>query len=116
MKRKDFNIVVESTLQSIADLLIKKGGEYANDQEVFHNFISASKKLDVSKEKALQGMMIKHVVSIDDLIDNRVAATPAIVNEKINDNIAYLILLKGMLLEKEEQILEVKDKPLKDSL
>lgn len=108
MRRSDFNDIVHDTLSSVEGLLVHKGAEYANESDVFHNFKSAARKLGVSREKALQGMWIKHLVSVDDMIDEHLHPTHALVHEKINDSIAYLILLKGMLLQRANSIHEVK--------
>ena len=88
-------------IKSIKETLAKKGNEYSKDKEVFKNFIDAGRKLDTNKYKALQGMLIKHIVSVDNIIDNIEQEVPTvdIISEKIGDIINYYILLEAMLIE-----------------
>ena len=101
MNRKDFNTLVDLRIQAIKETLAKKGNEYSKDKEVFKNFIDAGRKLDTNKYKALQGMLIKHIVSVDNIIDNIDQEIPTvdIISEKIGDIINYYILLEAMLTE-----------------
>ena len=104
----DFNEVVFDTIKNIQIVLQDKAKEYATDKSRFHNFEVAGRKLNITPEKALLGMMVKHVVSIDDMVDwidqcpNKL--TIDLINEKIGDNINYLILLKGMLISRVESL------------
>ena len=104
----DFNNVVDETVKTIQIVLQDKAKEYATDKSRFHNFEVAGRKLNITPEKALLGMMVKHVVSIDDMVDwidqcpNKL--TIDLINEKIGDNINYLILLKGMLISRVESL------------
>ena len=99
----DFNEVVSERIQQIESVLKSKADEYASGSDRFHNFNVAARVEGTTPEKALKGMMMKHIVSVFDLIDwvdsplNRKKITPAIINEKIGDNINYLILLEGLL-------------------
>jgi hypothetical protein len=104
----DFSNVVNDTINNILAVLKQKEQEYASTESRFHNFEVAGRKLGVTPEKALLGMMIKHVVSIEDLV-NWVEQSPKritieAINEKIGDNINYLILLKGMLINRVESL------------
>ena len=93
----DFDKVVEERIESIRAVLASKEKEYAKGKDRFHNFNMAARMSSTTPEKALKGMMLKHEVSVQDLIDNPGNATTEIINEKIGDNINYLILLEGML-------------------
>ena len=101
MNRKDFNTLLDIRIKSIKETLAKKGDEYSKDREVFKNFIDAGRKLNTNKYKALQGMLIKHITSVDDIIDNIEQEVPSIdiISEKIGDIINYYILLEAMLIE-----------------
>ena len=104
----DFNQVVDNTVQEIQNVLKQKAKEYATDQSRFHNFEIAGRKLNCTPEKALLGIMVKHVVSVDDMVDwidqCPKKLTMELINEKIGDNINYLILLKGMLVNRVESL------------
>ena len=55
-----------------------------------------------SREKALIGMLAKHLVSVLDMVDSfgkEDLPTTSFIDEKIGDSINYLILLEAMLKE-----------------
>lgn len=100
----DFDTIVERRINKIKEVLSSKAKEYATESDRFHNFRVAGRIHGCSPERALKGMMIKHEVSVLDLIDlcdtNPDNLTIEIVEEKIGDNINYLILLEGLLKER----------------
>jgi hypothetical protein len=106
MKRSDFNRIVQQSIDHINRTLTAKGAEYADDDNVFRNFEAAGRKLSVTREKALQGMLIKHIVSVDDIIDGKAPYIDAVLDEKIGDIINYYILLKAMLKREHDVIYE----------
>lgn len=95
-----FERVVEKRITQIRNTLNRKAVEYAVNDDRFHNFKVAARINNTTPEKALKGMMLKHEVSVQDLIDNPGSATEELINEKIGDNINYLILLEGLLRER----------------
>jgi len=92
-----FNEVLNARLKKIKEVLGSKAIEYATDDRM-HNFHVAARIANTTREKALFGMMLKHIVSVLDLIEGR-NVTPGSINEKIGDTINYLILLEAMLIE-----------------
>ncbi len=96
----DFNTIVERRLTIIRRTLIHKAKEYASDENRFHNFDVAARMDGITPEQALLGMMRKHEVSVRDLINDPNSATNELINEKIGDNINYLILLEGLLRQR----------------
>jgi hypothetical protein len=119
MNSEIFNGIVERRLSLITSILLNKSKEYSKNDNRLHNFDMASEIGQESREKALKGMMMKHVVSTFDMInlfeDNDSKAinnlTDAYIEEKIGDFINYLILLEAMI--KEDAAL---NKMLKDGL
>jgi hypothetical protein len=102
MTSEEFNKILEQRITKMRYSLITKRGEYANANNVFHNFHRATNILGGSREAALMGMAVKHFVSILDIVDNIDAALPAsdeVVSEKIGDMINYLVILEAMLYE-----------------
>ena len=101
MSAKQFEAVLQSRLDKIKAVLGAKAKEYSSDTDRYHNFNIAGRMAGTTPEKALKGMMLKHEVSVLDLIEWSGAApsriTEALIDEKIGDNINYLILLEGML-------------------
>lgn len=101
-----FNKVLKERLVKIEKVLSNKAEEYAKGTNRYHNFEIASRILGNSREKALLGMMVKHWVSVLDLIhqssNDPLKLKKEIIDEKIGDSINYLILLEGMLMEQIE--------------
>ena len=94
-----FDTVCRERLDKIQSILLAKGKEYAKEGDRYHNFKVAARVLGTTQEKALLGMMIKHWVSILDIIEEPGNWSDEVIDEKIGDMINYLILLEGMLLE-----------------
>lgn len=95
-----FDQVVENRIEQIRSVLHKKAKEYASTTDRFHNFRVAARKMNSTPEVALQGMMAKHEVAVLDMINDPGKATIRLIEEKIGDNINYLILLEGLLKER----------------
>lgn len=103
MTVQDFQKIVEQRIGIIRRSLTAKGEEYSRDGDRLHNFKVAGKLLNESPENALLGMMVKHWVSIRDMIqdiEKGITHDPKVWNEKIADAINYPILLDGLLMER----------------
>ena len=101
----DFDFVVDGTLKEIRDLLITKGAEYVPEDASgrFHNFDKGAAFNEQLPTEALWGYLTKHLVSLSDMVKVPSNETPlAKWDEKINDSIAYLLLLKGIVFERSE--------------
>jgi hypothetical protein len=95
-----FEDIVNKRIELIKSVLSSKAQEYAHGDRL-SNFNRAAKMINVSREKALVGMMVKHLVSIFDIVDELDTNKPteSMVEEKIGDAINYLILLEAMIKE-----------------
>lgn len=103
MDNKQFDIVLDNTLTLCRDVMGSKSAEYARGGDKLSNFKKAGRKNNVSPEKALLGMKVKHTVSIEDIIDDLDSGklpSVELLSEKIGDEINYLILLKALVLER----------------
>jgi hypothetical protein len=99
----EFEKVVDETLQQIRETLIAKGKEYRRNNNPFHNFEVGARKKNITREKVLDGMLLKHEISIEDItndLDSGKLPTEAVVNEKFGDVLIYLILKKAMFLQR----------------
>lgn len=105
MNRTNFNILVEQAIDEIRHRLLHKGKEYANNDNVFANFDKAAIKKNTTPLLALEGMLAKHQVSIDDIVYGVVPYSKDMVMEKYLDEICYRILQMG-LLERENSSAE----------
>jgi hypothetical protein len=103
MNNERFNNIVQTQLGQIESMLVSKGTEYATDRDRLHNFKQAAALQKLSPRDALAGMMIKHTVSIYDMIGDQ-TGTHAVEkwDEKITDHLTYLVLLKAVIDEEFE--------------
>ena len=100
MNRKEFNALVDKRKQLIESVLQKKGAEYANEANVFHNFEEGAKMSFHSKrEMVAWEYMIKHLQSIRDMVGDDKSYSEHVIREKFGDAINYLILMEAMMLE-----------------
>lgn len=99
----EFDCVVDRTLRDIRELLITKGKEYRRNGNVYHNFEQGSIMTGNTREKVLDGFLLKHEVSINDMtndLEKGILPTREKVEEKFNDNLIYLIIKKAMILDR----------------
>ncbi len=107
MTSEEFNNHVEEILTIVKGLLVKKRGEYADDDDVLRNFKNAAKlRPGFTPEQALEAYSLKHAVSLNDIIEgvaSFVETTSSgkkvpkeIFYEKLIDYINYLILLSAV--------------------
>ena len=114
MTEQQFDKTVTDTLEHIKNLLIVKGKEYRRNNNPFHNFEEGSKRTGLIREKVLDGMLLKHEISIadmtNDLIDGELP-TKELLDEKFGDNIIYLIIKKASIIDKiENKMINLKNK------
>jgi hypothetical protein len=97
MNTPDFNIIVEAQLDRIRAVLIKKATEYNLDADRLSVFKHAAALSEETPEQALYGFMLKHIISITDMVNSKETYSEELWNEKITDICNYLILLQGLL-------------------
>ena len=90
---------LNNRLDAIRESMERKNAEYASDDSPYHNFDAAAEMTGTTPEQALWGMMIKHLVSVRDMVEGG-KTTPYLINEKIGDVQNYMILLEGVLTRK----------------
>ena len=103
----------QATFDHIDNLLATKGEEYSSNVNRFENFLVTSRMEDETPEESLWGMMIKHYVSLRKFVFELVTPkrrSPAKWDEKIDDMITYLILLKAMIRRRTqiEQVIDAR--------
>lgn len=96
-----FNDIVAKQLSKTADLLTQKGNEYAPDVDRLAAFKQAADLQQCTVPEALGGMLAKHIVSIYQMLPDAYLYTSEKWDEKINDTINYLLLLKACIAEEE---------------
>jgi len=103
VREKEFYKLVNRRFNKITEGLVSKGKEYSTEDDKLHNFKKASDITGKSKEEALMGFMLKHIVSINDIIEqSKEGKLPSreVIDEKIGDVINYFILLEACLVER----------------
>jgi hypothetical protein len=97
--------ILHARITSIQATLTTKAKEYSSNKDRLYVFNRAAEIAETTPAKALLGMMLKHWVSVLDLIEDEdyvlqdLNAYEALINEKIGDSINYLILLEAILKE-----------------
>jgi hypothetical protein len=112
MKRQQFNRIVSRTFNQCKNTLTRKGDVYGPDDR-FSNFKTAARMLGCTPEKALEGFMTKHYVALHDFIATLDTSQPMLDmdewDEKIGDMINYLLLLGGLIAERRELLIPVRN-------
>jgi len=106
MTTEEFLKIFDDLVERCRNLLCTKDQEYKRDNDKLWNFKQAALLEKCNPVRALRGMMTKHVINIYDYIDdleNGVYHTTKQWDEKIMDNINYLILLRALLVERKEE-------------
>lgn len=99
MTEAEFQMVLGHRLEQVKQVLEKKAGGYAFNDDWLHNFKRAAGFAGVSPAQAALSMALKHFVSVSDMAAGHLAVTEENLNEKITDAINYLILIEACLRE-----------------
>lgn len=104
MNTNTFNEVVEAQIKLCTDILCKKAGEYADNEndERLHNFKSVAGFTGQDPKTVLFGMWAKHLASVKDMCLSDEHYSMDTWNEKLTDTINYALLLKALVVEQEE--------------
>jgi len=109
MKPSDFDKLVIDRFNACRNVLCNKDKEYSSEKDRFHNFVIAGRMRNITPIKALDGMKLKHDVSIVDIIelmekDHNYVPSEELVNEKITDEINYHLLLEGLITDRRNKL------------
>jgi hypothetical protein len=115
MNTPDFNKVVEDQLNRIQNVLIKKAAEYNLDTDRLSVFKHAAAVSEETPEQALYGFMLKHIISVTDMINSKGTYSEELWNEKITDICNYLILLQGLLRDTGRMTVKDTEKDAKEA-
>ena len=102
MNQEEFDKVLAMWDTYLSKLFDAKGNEYARGDRL-SNFKKAAAVLNGTPESALRGFLVKHLVSIFDMIDDLDSGVHHPMEkwmEKLGDNVAYLILLSALITER----------------
>ena len=99
MKTAELEVIVDQTLQRVAQTLKAKGAEYApkNDDRL-HNFVVGAQLQGITPKEALMGYLTKHLVSVGDMVKDPIEMHSMDTwDEKIGDSLVYLVLLRAVV-------------------
>jgi len=105
MTHKDFEKLVEYVIKErIKGVMRSKSAEYSRGDDKLHNFKRAAEVSGKTPLECLQGMKLKHDVSILDMLNDEATKygthSQEKWEEKISDDINYLILMLALLYDK----------------
>lgn len=107
MTHEKFREVLERRFKLTEDVLANKSREYSSGEDKLHNFRVAAGYISGQPEQALWGFLVKHLVSIGDMIAELEDTSPDISrekwDEKVGDAINYLCLLDALIAERVER-------------
>lgn len=83
---------VRSVLAEIADLLVRKNREYAND-DLYKNFMEAGQLMNLKIEGVIWMYVMKHIISVKNHISGEIVLPRELLCEKIKDIICYFVLM-----------------------
>lgn len=100
MNTIDLKTVMNKQFGHCAELLMKKGEEYAEDSpDRLEHFKAAAALMGVTPQAALMGMLSKHLVSVSDMCMSGRHYNRDRWHEKLTDSINYLVLLAAIIAE-----------------
>lgn len=103
MNAKRFNEVLADQINAVNAILGTKASEYADDTDRLHNFKAAAALQKITPKVALSGFMAKHTISIYDMLESGKDFPLEKWDEKITDHINYLILLRALIIEEDDE-------------
>ena len=117
-QEQKFEATIAQTLHDIQELLLIKGKEYRRNNNPYHNFERGSEIQGKTREEVLQGFLLKHLISVEDMrndLKNGILPTIEKVNEKYNDIIIYFMIEKAMMIENSRKTTLEEIKKMNDS-
>ena len=101
INREKFGLILDKLFQEVKDLNLKKGNDYAGNEDVLKNFKVNAERIGITKEVVWAIYFNKHYDALMTFIkDGELKSEP--VEGRVLDMIVYLCLFYGMLCEKKE--------------
>lgn len=84
-------------------VLCQKADEYADDEDRLYNFKRAAYFAKTTPSDVCYGFMLKHLVSVEDLLIGRIRKTQGLIDEKFGDLINYQMLYKACKIDETKE-------------
>jgi hypothetical protein len=102
MTRDEMQKVMDQVFNECEALREAGQAEYAGGEDTFGNFNRLAQRLGVDRKQVLLTYLAKHQDGVDSYVRGHKSQRED-VRGRINDQIVYLCLLRGMIEEEEEQ-------------
>ena len=99
MNATEFETILSERITLIRDTLGSKAAEYASDRNRLHNFHRAADFQRITPAQVCWNFAMKHLVSIQDMVESDRTYPETVWAEKLGDAINYLILLEAITHE-----------------
>jgi hypothetical protein len=96
MNQEDFGKLIANRIEHSTSVLARKGVIYSSDEDRLSNFKSVGAMKKETPQKALWGMVAKHIIATQDMIDSGKIPTAGWINEYLGDIHNYMHLLEGV--------------------
>lgn len=109
MNQKEFDILVQSTVKSTADLLVSKGREYSGTEDRLSNFKRGANLTGATPLQVAFIYASKHYDSISTYVRETAADRGLVPNlsepieSRFDDLINYMILMKAIVVERSRE-------------
>lgn len=110
MITSEFEKVTNEQFRRCYDVLFEKAKQYnIGTEDRLHAFKVAASFQGITSKQALLGMLTKHLVSISDMVKSDKQYSIETWDEKLTDSINYLLLLKALEVEAQENACKKED-------
>jgi len=96
---RDLETIADTLFANCKEVLVRKNDEYTINKDVLHNVYQAASLQGLTLTQLVTALMSKHTVAIFNMVTSKNAFSEEVWDEKIIDQINYLILLKIALEE-----------------
>lgn len=107
MDKSTFKNIINQSLDRSKHILTVKALEYVRGEDPLSNFNKGAEMSNQTREKVLYGYMLKHLVSLSDIIDDiendNKLPSAALLEEKLTDIINYCLILEASIKDKHEK-------------
>ena len=100
MTHEDFETFQEEVGAHMRELMSSKNHEYAPGDDKLANFKKTARMTGKTPEECLWMFCSKHLISVQDIVNDQADYTPELLREKCGDIRAYTVLLEALMMER----------------
>jgi hypothetical protein len=99
MRHEQFVALLKEIQEDQVKILTSKNAEYAPGNDKLANFKKGADALGVTPAQCLWGYAMKHIISVQDMVNSDMKHDKAKIREKLGDLRNYACLLEALWLE-----------------